>query len=240
MGSSIYFNNFNHPGQQNLIEDLIVESLGIYGIECWYIPRVLNNYDQLYGEDPISTYENAYLMDMYVKNVEGFSGQGDFLSKFNIQIRDSMTLTVAKRTFNLYIGQDEDFLRAREGDLIWFPLNRKLWIIKFIEHEAIFYSMGALQTYDLQCDLWEYSNERFNTGVPEIDVFQEEFSFAMTDDSLGTQNGGPILITQDGFNIVTNNFDYSEQVGPSLEDNDDIYEESIEIIDFSETNPFSE
>jgi hypothetical protein len=29
--------------------------------------------------------------------------------------------------------------------------------------------MGSLQTYDLRCDLFEYSGERFKTGQPELD-----------------------------------------------------------------------
>lgn len=239
MGSNIYFHNYKFSGEQNLIESLIIESLGIFGLECYYIPRVLNKYDQIYGEDTISTYENAYLIDMYVKNVEGFSGQGDFLSKFNIQIRDSMTLTVAKKTFNLLVGQKENFDRAREGDLIWFPLNQKIYVVKFVEHEAVFYQFGTLQTYDLQCDLFEYSNEKFNTGIPEIDVFQEEFSFAISDNVLLTQDNF-VFQTQDGFDLIFDGFDYNFQVGQELTDNSTILQEAIPIVNFTEFNPFSE
>jgi hypothetical protein len=234
-----YFDNFNYQPEQDLVEDLIIESIGIYGIECYYIPRVLRKFDQLYGEDPISTYEKAYLIDMYIRNVEGFSGQGDFLSKFYSQIRDSITFTVAKRTFNELIGTPENFTRAREGDLVWFPLNKKLFIIKFVEHEAIFYQFGSLQTYDLKCDLFEYSNEKFNTGVPEIDIFQQEFSFAMTDDAIETQDNS-ILTTQDGQPLVSNDFDFGKQTGETFEDNDTITTQASDIIDFSESNPFSE
>jgi len=95
-----YFNNFGHQQSQWLIEDLIIESIKIYGIEVQYMPRTLVAEDTIWGEDTLSKFEDAYPLEMYVKNVDGFEGEGDFLSKFGLEIRDEMTLTVAQRRFS--------------------------------------------------------------------------------------------------------------------------------------------
>src|SRR5210317_558390 len=156
MATNVYFDNFTNTPEQNLIEDLVIESIRIYGHDIWFCPRTLNNYDSTYNEDAISSYDSSYQIEMYIKNVEGFEGEGDFLSKFNIQIRDEITLTVANRTFQNEVGAEEVLVRPREGDLIYMPLTAKVYVIKYAEHEAPnFYQLGALQCYDLRCELFE-------------------------------------------------------------------------------------
>lgn len=155
--------------EQHLIEDLVVESIKIYGVDTWYLPRTLNAKDDILNEDDLSSFDDAYQVEMYVKNVDSFEGEGDFLSKFGLQIRDSITLTIAQRTYNQEVGLNSAINRPREGDLIYLPLNKKYFVVQHVEHEAIFYQMGSLQTYDLRCDLFEYSGERFKTGQPELD-----------------------------------------------------------------------
>jgi len=118
MTTSVFFNNYDSFAEKKLIEDLIIESIRVYGIDLYYCPRTVNNKDEVFNEDTVSSYENAYLIEMYVKNVEGFEGEGDFLSKFNIQIRDEITFTVAQRVFNDDIGAEEITSRPQEGDLI--------------------------------------------------------------------------------------------------------------------------
>ena len=145
---------------------------------------------------------------------DGFEGEGDFLSKFGLQIRDSMTLTVAIRTWENEVGRSIESQPSRplEGDLIYFPLNRKVFKIMFVEHEAIFYQMGSLQTYDLRCELFEFSNERFETGIPEVDdVFK------------------PLITTGD--DAVANN--YTLQEVDNFADNFTIESEADNILDFS-------
>ena len=146
--TNVFFNNFTNSQEQVLIEDLVIESIKIYGHDVYYCPRTLVNKDEIYGEDSISKYNTQYMVEMYVKNVMGFEGEGDFMSKFNLQVRDQMTLTIARRTFFDEIGNIESINRPQEGDLVYFPLNKKIFVVKFVEHEAIFYQMGALQTYD--------------------------------------------------------------------------------------------
>ena len=155
--------------EQHLIEDLVVESIKIYGVDTWYLPRTLNAKDDILNEDDLSSFDDAYQVEMYVKNVDSFEGEGDFLSKFGLQIRDSITLTIAQRTYNQEVGLNSAINRPREGDLIYLPLNKKYFVVQHVEHEAIFYQMGSLQTYDLRCDLFEYSGERFKTGQSELD-----------------------------------------------------------------------
>ena len=155
--------------EQTLIEDLVVESIKIYGIDTMYLPRTLGAKDDILNEDDLPLYSDAYEVEMYVKNVDGFEGEGDFLSKFGLQIRDSMTLTIAMRTYELEVGINSEINRPREGDIIYMPINKKMFVIQHVEHESIFYQMGSLQTYDLRCDLFEYSGERFDTGFPHLD-----------------------------------------------------------------------
>ena len=205
-----YFNNFGHQQSQWLIEDLIIESIKIYGIEVMYMPRTLVAEDTIWGEDTLSKFEDAYPLEMYIKNVDGFEGEGDFLSKFGLEIRDEMTLTVAQRRFDEEISLADSTTptdattgigRPSEGDLIYFPLNGKIYEVKFVEHESIFYQMGSLQTYDLRCELFEYSHQVIDTGITEIDAIEDTYSgdqsfFELLDEA------GNRLVTENGESLV--------------------------------------
>lgn len=177
--TNLYFNNYSFTGEQRLIEDLIIEAIKVYGVECYYLPRTFVNEDEVWGEDASSKFESAYPLEMYIKNVDSFDGEGDFLSKFGLEIRDSVTLTISQRRFGEELHYEEttgDAGRPVEGDLIWFPLNGKIFEVKHVEHEAIFYQLGSLQTYDLRCELFEYSSEIIDTGVRDIDEIGEAYS----------------------------------------------------------------
>lgn len=200
--------------EQRLIEDLIIESIRIHGVDIWYMPRTLGALDDLLNEDDLPSFNSAYMVESYIKNVEGFEGDGDFLSKFGLQIRDSMTLTMAMRKFTEEVGAYINEARPKEGDLIFFPLNNKIFEIKHVEHEAIFYQMGALQTYDLRVELFEYSNEVFNTGIIEIDSWLDKYKT--------TSNN-----TIEGIESID-----------SIADNLTIENEAHQILDWSEKNPF--
>ena len=169
MATNFYFNNFTNSQEQHLIEDLVTESIKIYGHDVYYLPRTLVARDSLYNQDDLSTFDSAYLVDMYIKNVEGFEGEGDLFQRFGVEIRDQITFVISQRTFDLEISTSTSLIRPNEGDLIFLPLNNKPFEIKFVEHEAVFYQMGSLQTYEMTCELYEYSGERFNTGITSID-----------------------------------------------------------------------
>jgi hypothetical protein len=237
--TSVFFNNFTSSMEQSLIENLIIESIKLYGHDVYYIPRQLKNKDEIYGQDSVSEYNQSYFVDVYIKDVSGFQGEGDFLSKFNLQIRDQITFTIARRTFFDEIGNVDPLARPREGDLIYLPLNKKIFVIKFIEHEAIFYQLGALQTFDLICELWEYSNEKLNTGIPEIDVNESTYSFDFSTYRMLTEDSY-VLQDEDGYDLIQEQFNFVTQVGDVFEDNTEIQIESDNVLDFTEHDPFAE
>ena len=246
MTSNLYFNNYAFSGEQNLIEDLIVESIKIYGLDVQYLPRPIVAEDSFFGEDPLSKFTDSYEMEMYIKNVEGFEGEGDFLSRFNLEIRDQITFTVSQRRWaeEVTLGdthtddEGNNIGRPAEGDLIYFPLTGKIYEVKFIEHESIFYQMGALQTYDLTCELFQYSHEVIDTGRTAIDQIEDDYS----GDALNFQ------ITDEAGNIFTfEDSAYILQEGYRIENTDKSANNeffgaatNIDFIDFSEGNPFSE
>jgi hypothetical protein len=220
VATNFYFNNFTNSGEQNLIEDLIIETIRIYGLDVWYLPRTLGGLDDLLNEDDLSIFNKAYMVEMYIKNVDGFEGEGDFLSKFGLQIRDSITFTMSQRKFLQDVALYDETVRPNEGDLIYFPLNRKLFELKHVEHESIFYQMGALQTYDLKCDLFEFSNERFETGILEIDVLLDAYRTTGINANTAVANVESLsLLGADNFTIETT---------------------ADGILDFSESNPFGD
>jgi len=240
MATSVYFNNFQSSNEQGLIEDLVIESIRIYGHDVYYLPRTLSNLDEVFGQSPVAEFNSNYYLEMYIKNVEGFAGDGDFMSKFNLQIRDQITFTVARRTFyNEVTREKESIIRPQEGDIIYFPLNKKLFQIQFVEHESVFYQLGALQMWDIQCELFEYSGERFNTGIADIDSIERNYSLDMVSYSIKTSDG-KTLTDFDGFPIVQSGYDIDTQAGDIFADNSEIQTEGDNFIDFSEKDPFSE
>ena len=176
MPTNTYFRNFDARNEQELLHSLVTESIQIYGHDVNYIPRTLVNTDTILGEDSISEYKDAYSIEMYIKSVDGFEGEGDLVSKFGLEIRDQIVFSVARRAFEgLDIG-----VRPKEGDLIYFPLTEKLFQIMFVEHETPFYQTGALPTFDLTCELFTYSDEKLDTGVEEVDVIEQKQSLVRT------------------------------------------------------------
>jgi len=175
MPTNPYFNHFQNIPEQNLHQDLIIESIKNFGIDVYYLPRTLVNLDKLYLEDTISEFNSSFLVEMYVKSVDGFEGDGDFISRFGLEIRDQVTFSIARRRWeNLEIL---DYVRPKEGDLIFFPLNKKLYEIKFVEHESIFYQFGKLPIYDLTCELFQYDDQTIDTGIDDIDQIEEKYSY---------------------------------------------------------------
>lgn len=226
--------------EQNLIEDLIIESIKIYGLDLYYLPRTLVNRDEIFNEDSVSKYNKAVSMEMYIRNVEGFEGEGDFLSRFGVEIRDQITFSVARRVFTDEVTTaDIDRERPQEGDIVYFPLNKKYYQIKFVEHEPVFYQLGSLQFYDIKCELFEYSNEVFDTGIEEIDSIQDNLSTDIYDSVITLEDGSILVDETLGVPIVYETFKDVDEVVATA-DNDEIETAADAILDFSETDPFSE
>jgi len=211
MPTNVYVNNFESSPEKRLLEDLIIESIKFYGQDMHWIPRKSVNEDQIFGEDTLSKFDVTYNIELYIKNIEGFEGEGDFISRFGLEIRDQVTLTMAQRRFE-ELGSG--YPRPREGDLIYMPLNKKLFEILHVEHESIFYQVGELPVYDLRCELFRYSSEAIDTGIDDIDKLENEFS-----------------------NVVTAD-DETSMPDNAISDNKKIEDEADSILDFDESNPF--
>ena len=246
MATNFYFRNYDASNEQGLLEDLIIEAIKIYGEDMYFIPRKIGNYDKLYGADDQSVYDTAIMVELYIKSIDGFSGDGNFMSKFGLEIRDQLVLSISRRVFNEEVGFVTKQLRPNEGDLIYFPLNRKCFQIKYVEAREMFYQLGALQTWELTCELFEYSNEVINTGIAEIDILQTKFSTNALDYALLTDDDY-VLTNEDDDYIVLEEYRL-EQIVPGA-DNDTIQygdtntnfpEGSDDFIDFTERDPFSE
>ena len=203
----------------------------------YYIPRNINNLDQLYTADDQSSYTQTFMLEFYIKSVDGFSGDGNFMSKFGLEIRDQVIFSVAQKVFNQEVGSYISIPRPREGDLIFFPLNNKCFQIKYVNKFEMFYQLGALQTWEMTCELFEYSDEVFNTGIPEIDAIQTKFSTNILDYTVESEQGQPLL-DEDGNYIVTEQYDLATIIGTG--ENDIIQQESDQFVDFSVHDPFSE
>ena len=272
MTTNKYFNNFTYGREQDTQDDLIVESIKIYGQDVKYMPRTLVKEDDLFGEDILSKFETAVDLEMYIKNTTGFEGEGDFLSKFGQEIRDQVTFTMARKRwdqitteklidevgFNYQIetantgaysnshslmletgsanGYSITSSRPNEGDLIFFPLNEKLYEIKFVEHEEIFYPHGKLYTYDLACELFQYSSQQLDTGNTAIDSLELSYSADQLFYQFTLENGDT-LTGEDGDYIVQ---EYRLETTDNAANNEFFTQQSLDFIDFSETNPFSE
>tara|TARA_Y100000361_G_scaffold18481_1_gene14353 strand:- start:264 stop:1124 length:861 start_codon:yes stop_codon:yes gene_type:complete len=283
MATSVYFNHFESTPEQNLHQDLIIEAIKNYGIDVYYLPRKFVNEDLLYGEDTISEFNQAHLIEMYVKSVDGFEGEGDFVSRFGLEIRDQVVFSVARRRFdNLDITEQD---RPLEGDVIFFPLNKKLYEIRFVEHESMFYQFGKLPIFDLTCELFQYDDQRIDTGVEDIDEIEDTLAYSINlsmgdgsgayvddetvyvGDSVGSANTKARVVSWNATdktlkitdvvgtfgatsNIVgdTSGAYYSLSTTPDTQvftndvsaNNVTIETEADSIIDFSESNPFSE
>jgi hypothetical protein len=174
MGRNVYFTH-GTKNEQYLLEDLIIESISIFGQEMYYIPRTLVARDDILGEDRLSKFKDAYAIDMFLESVDGFEGQGAFIQKFGLMMEQSATLTVARRTWERFVGKHTDIIlpnRPAEGDLLYFPLTGGLFEIKFVDHQDPFYQLKKLYVYRLQVELFQYASERMETGNKEIDVFE--------------------------------------------------------------------
>ncbi len=182
MSTNLYFNNVTSNVEQDLINDLTSEVIQIHGMDVFCIPRILVKEDLLLGEDVLSKFGSTgrvYEIEMYLKGTEGFGGEGDLVSKFGLDVRDEVIFTVHKDRFNLATDMDKPL----EGDLIFLPMPsaplNALFEIKFVEHEQPFYQAGKNYSFDLTCELFQYSEEQLETGIADIDNIEKEQGYTI-------------------------------------------------------------
>jgi len=246
MPTNFYFQSGLTSGttnEQRLIEDLIIESLKIYGQDIYYLPRTQVATDDIFDEDTLSQFNQAYPLEMYIQNVDGFEGQGELFTKFGIEIRDQATFVLSKRRWEQMVqtsgGEFSLEARPSEGDLLFFPLTGSMLEIKMVEFQNPFYQLSKINVFNLQCETFEYSSEIINTGVAVIDnIYAEQnidmflYQFLLED--------GTLLLQEDGTSIILE--DYALTKSTERTDNTDfiLENEADDILDFSEVNPFGE
>jgi len=208
MPTNIYISK-GHRGEQNLYEDLIIESLKMYGQDVYYLPRDIVIKDNILNEDIQSSFNDAYAIEVYVEEADGFGGDATFLTKFGLEIRDQCTLIVAKRRWEQLIGKWNNYIdtpRPKEGDIIYVPFSNMMFEIRFVEHEQPFYQLNKLPVYKLQCELFEYRSEQIDTGIPELDVFNykygDKIAYRITGGGVGFKAGMKVRQVLDADNNI--------------------------------------
>lgn len=179
MATNHYFSQ-KVKSEQNLYEDIIIESLKIYGQDVYYLPRDLVAEDKILGEDIQSSFNSSYKVEMYIENTEGFDGEGDLFTKFGVEIRDQATFIVARKRWSQTVARYDNEIQAIrpvEGDVIYLPLSNSMFQIMAVEHEQPFYQLSNLPTYKLRCELFEYSGEDLDTGIDAIDTVERDYAY---------------------------------------------------------------
>ena len=216
MATNPYFRH-NVRSEQSLYEDLIIESIQMYGQDVYYIPREVIHRDMIFNDSILSRFKYAYKVETYVESIEGFEGDGDLFQKFGVEIRDAVTLIMSRRRWNTEIRQyvenqggtadtanleNNQYYRPREGDLIHFPMTGGTFQIMRVEDDQPFYQLGNLPTFRLRCEKFEYSDEDFDTNVPEIDnleTFQAyQWRLSLDSASNGFQRGETVSVVDSG------------------------------------------
>ena len=195
MPRNVYFSH-GTQGEKHLYEDIIIESLRIYGHECYYIPRTIVNENSVFNEEELSKFGEAYMIEMYVDSVDGYEGDGNLLSKFGLEVRNQISFVLSRKRWDNLIGKfgnaPNELIRPNEGDLIYLPLVKGLFEIRYVDGDTPFYQLQNMPTYKLTCELFEYSNEAIDTGVEEIDSIETNFASRPTF-NLGTGTGSFIV-----------------------------------------------
>ena len=182
MPTNSYFTQ-GTSGEQQLVEDLVVEQIKMFGVELYYIPKTLVSEDNVLGEDSLNSFDSAYQIEGYLENVQGFGGDGDLFSKFGVRIADQVNFIIARKRFQDLVDDNATLVvegRPNEGDLIYFPLANKLFSIQYVEHEQPFYQLNKIHVWGLKCELFEYSGEDLDTGVEAIDVIERNLAQTIT------------------------------------------------------------
>ena len=175
MATNLYFSQ-KVKSEQNLYEDIVIESLKMYGQDVYYLPRDIVNKDPIFADDIPSRFNSAYKIEMYIDNPEGFDGEGDIFTKFGVELRDQATFVVARRRWDQTVKRHDNEItgvRPREGDLVYLTLSNTLFEIMHVEHEQPFYQLSNLPTYKLRCEKFEYNDEDFDTSVEVVDDIEK-------------------------------------------------------------------
>lgn len=227
--------------EQLVIEDLIIECLKIYGFDVFYMPRTTVFQDDILVEDALNKFDNAYILEMYMQNVDGFEGEGELLSKFGVELRQQATFLVSRRRWADVVGTSGNVqltTRPAEGDLLYFPLTKSYFEVRKVSALDPFFQVGKLYVYALECELFQYSSERVDTGLDEIDSVVDNKTLDVGGYEILLEDAERLLLEYETDSALINeNYDISTQ--DPLSQNDKFANE-IDVLDFSEINPFGE
>jgi hypothetical protein len=286
MPTSPYFPEYysGYSGEQNLVQDLVDEQIKLFGTDIYYLPRTLLA-DNTLDDIIYSKFEEQFQIEMYLQNVEGF-GQSEFISKFGLKVTDEIKFIVSQRRWIQEATENEykSIMRPLEGDLLFFPLTKDLYEIKFVEVEAVFHQFGKLQFYQITAEIYEMGNQNIETGIGDIDLIDnilkpaidivvmlgeddEEINYQVGETITGSVTGVTAKVTK--WNPTTRTLTVVNRTGTFIEDesltgsisgaewqvesfrtqedpnteydqNKYIQDESDDILDFTEKNPFGE
>ena len=232
-----YFSHGTHA-EKNLYEDLIIEQLKIYGQDTYYLPREEITRDSVLG-NTTDKFTDAYAIEMYVEDVNGFAGQGDLVGKFGLEVRDELTLVVARRTFEILVDNTSNTLsinRPREGDIIWLERFKKFFQIDFVEDEDPMYQINDLPIFKLKCSMWEFASESVETGVTDIDDRLDSVTMDVLENQIslesGTTSSGALLsesVTGDVEAVLT---EAGEYLIDETDSDNIIYEDDPNYIEY--------
>ena len=244
-----------NKSEKRLYEDLIIEGLKIYGQDVYYLPRTLVNRDLILGEDVLSKFSNALLLEAYMETTEGFAGEQEIINKFGLEIREDTTFMIAKRRFDEAVDNKATLVkegRPNEGDLIYLPLMNSFFEIQFVQDQQPFFQLGQLPVYKLVCTRFEYSSEQLDTGVSTIDSAEDQYSLDQLAHQFSLENEtGSLLLENDSVSGDTNYLlleTYNLQTQSAYANNNDLDSQAgfdtsstaDDILDFTERNPFGE
>ena len=165
MVTNAYINTTTYTQEQDLIGNLVSESIQMHGQDFTYIPRTIVKEDTIFNEDTISSFTSAYTIEMYIESVDGFEGEGEMLPQFGLQINEQIVTTVSAARFLA----ETSMVEPKVGDLIYLPLNDQVFEIMFVEDEVPFYQLGKNHVFQIRAEKFVWSHETVSTGVTEID-----------------------------------------------------------------------
>jgi len=271
MAVNHYFQAGRGIGNENekrLHENIIIESLKIFGQDVFYMPRTLVNRDLIFGEDTTSKFDDSYAIEMYFESNEGFAGEQEIINKFGLEIRDDTTLVVAKRRFEEHVSNNNNLIaagRPNEGDILYVPLMNSFFEILFVEDQEPFFQLGNLPVYKLKVTRWEYASEKLDTGNEVIDQYEDNRTLdilqhkvslevgqvaldgegsIMLEDYLDYASGQPAFLMQETYSPGATNIQtqspYADNLDLNTEAGYDTASIADDILDFTERNPFGE
>ena len=184
MPTSSYFPTYyaGDAGEQTLYQDLVDEQIKMFGTDIYYLPRTILK-DNTLDDIVYNKYQDEFQVEMLLQNVAGFGDGAEFVSQFGVRITDEVVFRVSSRRWDEVVAANNPVLttdnRPNEGDLLYFPLTKDLYEIKFVQQEIPFYQFGKLQFYTMTCEIYQYGSDDISTGVAEIDQLETIFSSAI-------------------------------------------------------------